>query len=238
MNDRKRPNETGWSNQSHLPSSWSTNLVIAAPGNKGLLPFPSTFTPSIAGSVTKPLSRDDVHLKSRLSVVPASPSLSTMPQLAPHPSLTHPTSTKPTPKHPIDLTVDAVEDAFQCHKKRRDSMPDHDDDSDLLFSRLADRPEAMSQEKHSKCFTHNFLILLSNSVPRINHPLILTPPRPLVGMTVHPLNLLKPTKGQFNVAGKRMFLSIDQSGLSHRFLQKQRFIPPPRPFTNKVTKQQ
>jgi hypothetical protein len=105
-----------------------------------------------------------------------------------------------------------------------DSVPNDDDDgnNDPLFSHTADRPKLMSREKHSLCFTNKFLMLMTSyhKAKLHDHSLILCPPRPQVGMSVHPHELLQQTTRQINVAGKMIILSLNQSASSHRYIER------------------
>jgi hypothetical protein len=107
---------------------------------------------------------------------------------------------QPTAKHPIDFAVeDAEDDGANRHKNRKDSRledsvsnDDDDGNNDPLFSHTADRPKLMSREKHSLCFANKFLMLMTSyhKAKLHHHSLILCPPRPQVGMSVHPHELL------------------------------------------------
>jgi hypothetical protein len=149
----------------------------------------------------------------------------------------NPVKSKLSAKHHIDLTVDdAEDDGPNCHKKRKDSRPEdrledsgtNNDDADPLFRHNASRPELMTSEKHPPCFTNKFLMLVTSTCQskHNDYSLIFCPPRSLVGMSVHPLDLLQQTPRQFNVSGKAIIVSIDQYGLTHRFIKKKRLLPP------------
>jgi hypothetical protein len=135
----------------------------------------------------------------------------------------------PIAKHTFDLPVDPGEDdaTTNCHKKRKDARLEPVVDRDLLFCQTVDTTEVLSLDRHPMCFTNKFLEIMSTSQQAsTSTPLNLWPPRPMVGMPVHPLDLLKRTSRQSNVAGKRIILSLDQSGLSHRFIERCRMHPP------------